>query len=53
MPDGFLEWLGGVFHLITTDVLCMVGIIIFGVILASIIVIWYIRKILGREIWVH
>ena len=53
MPNGFVEWLGDVFHLVTTNVLCMVGILIFGVVLALIIVFWYIKRIMGEEIWVH
>ncbi|MFQ5885341.1 MAG: hypothetical protein ACE5IO_09610 [Thermoplasmata archaeon] len=53
MPDGFFDWIGDLFNLIATNVVCMVGVIVFGVILAIIIVVWYIRKVLGQEIFVH
>lgn len=53
MADGIGEWFGDLFHLITTNVVCMVGVIVFGVLLAIIIVIWYIRKVLGQEIFVY
>ncbi len=45
--------LGEIFHLIQTDIMCMVGIMIFGIALAILIVIWYMRRIMNQEIFVH
>lgn len=53
MADGAFDWIGDLFNLLTTNVVCMVLVIVFGVILAIIIVVWYIRKVLGQEIFVH
>ncbi len=53
MADGFLDWLGELFHLMQTNILCMVGVMIFGIVLALLIVIWYMRSIMGQEIFVH
>jgi F0F1-type ATP synthase assembly protein I len=48
-----MEWVGELFHLIQTNIMCMVGFLIFGIILAILIVLWYVRKIMGQEIFVH
>lgn len=53
MANGPFDWIGDLFNLITTNLLCMVAVMIFGVILAIVIVVWYIRKVLGQEIFVH
>ncbi len=53
MPNGILEVLGDFFHLLQTNILCMVALMIFGIVLALLIVIWYIRRIMGQEIFVH
>ncbi len=45
--------LGEILHLVQTNILCMVGVMVFGIVLALLIVIWYIRKIMGQEIFVH
>ena len=33
--------------------MCMVGVMIFGIVIALLIVIWYMRRIMGQEIFVH
>lgn len=48
-----MEMLGEIFHLIQTDIMCMVGIMVFGIALAILIVIWYMRRIMNQEIFVH
>ena len=53
MADGIQEMLGELLHMMQTDILCMVGVLIFGIVLAILIVIWYIRRIMGQEIFVH
>lgn len=53
MADGILEMLGELFHLIQTNILCMVGVMIFGIVLALLIIIWYMRRVMGQEIFVH
>ncbi len=45
--------LGDLFHLIQTNILCMVGVMIFGIVVALLIVIWYMRRVMGQEIFVH
>lgn len=45
--------LGELLHLMQTNILCMVGVLIFGIVLTILIVIWYIRRIMGQEIFVH
>jgi hypothetical protein len=53
LADGIMETLGELFHLIQTNIMCMVGIMVFGIVLAIVIVIWYMRKIMNREISVY
>ena len=48
-----MEMLGEIFHQIQTDIMCMVGILVFGIALAILIVIWYMRRIMNQEIFVH
>ena len=43
MANGPFDWIGDLFNLITTNLLCMVAVMIFGVILAIVAVVWYIR----------
>ncbi|MEE9223243.1 MAG: hypothetical protein V3U51_00620 [Thermoplasmata archaeon] len=53
MAEGIVEMLGEIFDRVQTDIMCMVGVLIFGIGLALLIVIWYIRRIMNREIFVH
>ncbi len=53
MAEGILEMLGEILDRVQTDIMCMVGVLIFGIGLALVIVIWYIRRIMNQEIFVH
>lgn len=48
-----MDMLGEIFHLIQTNIMCMVGILVFGIVLALLIIIWYMRKVMNQEIFVH
>jgi hypothetical protein len=48
-----MEMLGEIFHQIQTNIMCMVGIMVFGIAVAILIVIWYMRRIMNREISVY
>jgi type IV secretory pathway TrbL component len=53
LADGILEMFGELFHLVQTNIMCMVGVLVFGIVVVLLFVIWYMRRIMNQEIFVH
>jgi len=53
LADGLPEMLGEIFHLIQTNIMCMVGVLVFGIVVVLLFVIWYMKRIMNQEIFVH